>query len=181
LTSLAVTLLDHGRQHATHGVKAAVHVERDDLIEFLRRRFDAGLADRARPAGDIDENVDTTAINFLCFLCRHFALRGIGQIAGNDDGFAAGPAHVFGNRLDRRDIAPKQRQPRTFVSEGLGNGRTHPLGRSRDHGDAAGKLQIHGDTRNNVARTIPRAKGAVPRFTGERQVGGQTQNSFFGS
>ncbi len=58
IDDLAVALLDHGRQHGAHGVEAAVHVERDDLVEFFRRGLHAGLADRARAAGDIDQDVD---------------------------------------------------------------------------------------------------------------------------
>ena len=33
-------------EHAAHGVEAAVHVEGDDVVELLRRRLHAGLADR---------------------------------------------------------------------------------------------------------------------------------------
>src|SRR5271156_966224 len=47
IDDLAVVLVDHGRQHRSHGVEAAVHVERDDLVELFRRRLYAGLADRA--------------------------------------------------------------------------------------------------------------------------------------
>src|SRR5580693_5116367 len=47
IDDLAVTLIDHGWQHRAHGVEAAVHVECDDLVKFLRRRLYAGLADRA--------------------------------------------------------------------------------------------------------------------------------------
>src|SRR5712692_5817853 len=39
IDDLAVALRHHGRQHAAHGVEAAVHVERDDVVEFLRRRL----------------------------------------------------------------------------------------------------------------------------------------------
>src|ERR1700722_3077823 len=65
IDDLAVALRDHGRQYAAHGVKRAVHVERDDGIEFFRRGVDAGLADRSRTAGDIDQNVDATVVACL--------------------------------------------------------------------------------------------------------------------
>ena len=47
IDDLAVALRHHGRQHAAHGVEAAIHVEGDDVVEFLRRGLHAGLADRS--------------------------------------------------------------------------------------------------------------------------------------
>ena len=41
-----------------HGVKAAIHVEGHDLVEFFRRCLRAGLSDWTRAAGHIDENID---------------------------------------------------------------------------------------------------------------------------
>ena len=58
IDDLAVALRHHGRQRRPHGVEAAVHVERDDVVELVRRGLDAGLADRARAAGDIHQDVD---------------------------------------------------------------------------------------------------------------------------
>src|SRR2546429_8838269 len=58
IDNFSVALRHHGRQHGAHGMKAAVHVQADDTLKILRRRFGPSLADRARAAGDVDENVD---------------------------------------------------------------------------------------------------------------------------
>ena len=70
IDDLAVALRDHGRQHAVHDVEAAVHVERDDVVEFFRRGLDAGLADRSGAAGDVDEDIDAAAEGGLGLLRR---------------------------------------------------------------------------------------------------------------
>ena len=76
IDDLAVALADHGRQYAAHGVKRAVHIERHDGVEFLRRGLDAGLADRSRAARDIDQNVDAAAELLVLSVAppRHIAL-----------------------------------------------------------------------------------------------------------
>ena len=71
-----------------HGVEAAVHVERDDVVELLRRGLHAGLADRSRAAGDVDQDVDAAAEGLVGLLRGCVALLGVGQVAGDDDRLA---------------------------------------------------------------------------------------------
>ena len=70
IDDLAVALRHHGGQHRMHGVEAAAHVQRDDLVELVRRRLRAGLADRPRAARDVDQDVDAPAELVLSRLAR---------------------------------------------------------------------------------------------------------------
>src|SRR5712691_754917 len=143
IDDLAVALGHHGRQHAAHGVKAAVHVERDDVVEFLRRRFHAGLADRPRAAGDVDQNVDA-AIGALRRRGHVLALPRIGEVAGHDDRLAAAGRHLRRHRLDGAGVAADQGEPRALPRKGHGDRRAHALGRPGDHRHTPFEPQVHG-------------------------------------
>ncbi len=98
---------------------------------------------------------------------------GVGQVAGHHDRLGAGCAHLLRHRLDRRDVAPDQRELRAFRGERRGDRRAHALGRSGDHRDAAFQFQVHCmfpvfDTRSRVPRPLRGRDVQLP------------QNSFFG-
>src|SRR5713101_3795242 len=84
IDDLAVAPCNHSRQYSPDGVKASVHVERDDLVELVRRRLRAGLADGAGAAGDVDQDVDLTERIQRC-LRGGVTLRGVGHIATDHD------------------------------------------------------------------------------------------------
>ena len=104
---------------------------------------DAGLADRARAAGDIDQNIDAPAERCLRGVCRGVARGWLGQVARHDDRLAAFRLDLGRDRLDRRGVAPDQRQPTAFLRERLADRGAHPLRRSGDHRDAAFQSEVH--------------------------------------
>ena len=86
-----------------HGVEAAAHVQRDDLVELVVRRLRAGLADRPGAARDVDQDVDAPAECVLRGLRGALAGGRAGHVAWNDDRLAAAS----------RDLAaPPARSPR---------------------------------------------------------------------
>ena len=81
----------------------------------------------------------------LSFAACRGALAGgrAGHVAVNHDRLAAACAYLVGDRLDRRSVAPDQRELAAFSGERLAHRGAHPLGRSGDHRDAALQSQVH--------------------------------------
>ena len=140
---LAALLRDHAGQHRAHGVETALHVEFDDLVEFLGGRLPAGLADRPGTAGHVDQDIDAVAQS-RCFPDHVFAVGGLGDIALHHDHLDADGARLQGDRFDRRQITAGQRQVHAFAREGQADRRAHALGRAGDDRYLVAQLQVHG-------------------------------------
>ena len=119
-----------------------MHVQADDIVEFFRRRLGTRLADRARAAGDVDENVDA-AIGALGRLRGLLAVQRIGDVARNDEGLASRGPRLCCDRFDRGGVAADQSQPRSLSRKGDRDGGAHPLGGAGNHRDAAPEHQVH--------------------------------------
>ena len=144
IDDLAVALRHHGGQHRVHGVETAAHVEGDDLVELVRRRLRAGLADRPGAARDVDQNVDAAA---------ELVLRGLRGARRRRSRWSRRTEPRSPRRRSARisfatgsiadGVAPDQRQPAAFLRERLAHRGAHSLRRSGDHRDAAFQSQVH--------------------------------------
>ena len=124
------------------GVEAAGHVELHDLVEFLRRGLPAGLADRPRAAGHVDQHVDA-AEGLQGARAQRLGLRRHREVAWHHDGRHAQGAGLLGHGFDGGGVAPGQHQLRAFAGEGQRDGGAHALGRAGDQGHLVLELQIH--------------------------------------
>src|SRR5207248_5490268 len=97
--NLAIALRHHCREYRAHGVEAAVHVERDDVIELVLAGLYAGLADWPRAAGNIDKDVNSFAVVGARRLCCRGALCPVGHVTADDDDFAAAGFYLPGKWL----------------------------------------------------------------------------------
>ena len=118
-----------------HGVEAAVHVERDDLVELLRRGLHAGLADRAGAAGDVDQDVDARRT-------RRWRLPRPARIASasvrsQGTTIASAPSALASSATG--SIAAVSRPTSASLQPSAANALrdrgAHALGRAGDHGD----------------------------------------------
>jgi len=96
-----------------------------------------------RTAGHVHEDVDPP-IGRIGSPGGFFALLRIGEIARHDNRFGSQRPRLCGNRIDRCGVAADKRELRPLGSERLGDGRSHALGRPRDHRNPPGEFEVHG-------------------------------------
>src|SRR5262245_8190638 len=121
IDDLPITLPHHAREDRAHSIEASCHIDLDDLLKLLARRFPSGLPDRPGSTRASDENIDAPKIG-LGLLDEQFALTGVGNVALDDDNLYVAGACFAGDGFYGSYVTAGEREVASLRRKGESDG-----------------------------------------------------------